>query len=88
MVDRDAEAAAERLHQEVFANEKGFLESQEFNPRRVREKEQEEEVKRMATHLGSTPEKAREVLEKTKRNKDLSFQVTAVSLKNGLVQYY
>ena len=71
--DRDAEA--ERLRQEVFANEKGFLESQAFNPRRAKEKEEEEEVRRMAAQWGSTPEKAREVLTKTSSKEDLSFQV-------------
>lgn len=69
------DAEAERLRKEVFSNEKGFLKSTDFNPTRAREKEDEEEAKRLSMEWGSTPEKTRDVMEKTKAGHDLSFQV-------------
>lgn len=73
--DDPGEAEEERLRREVFANEKGFLESAMFNPARAREKEEQEEAGRLASEWGSTPERAREVMKKTQGEDDLSFQV-------------
>lgn len=66
---------AERLHREVFANEAGFLKSAMFNPAKAKEKEEQEEADRLASEWGSTPERAKEVMKKTKGEEDLSFQV-------------
>ena len=71
----DEESEAARLHREVFSNEKGFLASAAFNPARAKAQEEEEEAQRLASEWGSTPDKAKAVMEKTKSDKDLSFQV-------------
>ena len=73
------ESEADRFHREVFSNEKGFLASAAFNPARARIKEEEEEAERLASEWGSTPDKAKDVIEKTKGDKDLSFQVRLFS---------
>lgn len=73
------ESEADRLHREVFSNEKGFLASAAYNPARAREKEEEEEAERLASEWGSTPDKAKDVIAKTRGDKDLSFQVRLFS---------
>lgn len=78
------ESEADRLHREVFSNEKGFLASAAYNPARAREKEEEEEAERLASEWGSTPDKAKDVIAKTRGDKDLSFQVRLFCE----VQYY
>lgn len=71
----DDEAEAEALRRQVFSNEKGFLESSAFNPARAREEREEEEARALAAQWGSTPQRAKEVIRRTKEDKDLSFQV-------------
>lgn len=46
-----------------------------FNPAKAKEKEEQEEANRLASEWGSTPERAKEVVKKTKGEEDLSFQV-------------
>lgn len=65
----------ERLHREVFANEKGFLESTVFNPTKAKRQAQEEEVARVSTEWGSTPKRVKEIMDKTAGDEELSFQV-------------
>eukprot|EP00903_Cladosiphon_okamuranus_P011300 g10655.t1 len=65
---------ADALRRQVFANEKGFLESSAFNPARARAEQEEEEARALAAKWGSTPERAKEVLKRTKEGEDLSFQ--------------
>lgn len=74
-VEEAADAEAEALHQQVFANEKGFLESTAFNPARAREKQEEEQVQALAAKWGSTPERAKEAMKVSQEGKDMSFQV-------------
>lgn len=45
-----------------------------FNPAKAKEREEQEEANRLASELGSTPERAKEVVQKIKEE-DLSFQV-------------
>lgn len=82
----DVESEADRLHREVFSNEKGFLASAAYNPARAREKEEEEEAEKLASEWGSTPDKAKDVMQKTRGDKDLSFQVRLFSRYNIRVQ--
>lgn len=73
--ETDEEAAEEALRRQVFSNEKGFLESSAFNPARARAEREEEEARALAVQWGSTPERAKEVIKRTKEDRDLSFQV-------------
>lgn len=73
--DDEQAAAAEALRRQVFSNEKGFLESSAFNPARARAEREEEEARALAAQWGSTPERAKELIKRTKGDEDLSFQV-------------
>lgn len=46
-----------------------------FNPTRAREEREEEEARVLAAQWGSTPERAKEIVKRTKEEKDLDFQV-------------
>lgn len=67
----------ERLRQEVFANEQGFLSSTVYNPVKAKQLEEEEEAVALAAEWGSTPERVREILRQTEGEEDMSFQVRA-----------
>lgn len=70
----------ERLHQEVFANETGFMQSTIYNPMRAKEQAKEEEVSRLATEWGTTVEKAKTIVDRTGGEKELSFEVPSRDL--------
>lgn len=81
----------ERLRAQVFANEKGFLESTMFNPGKAKEEAREKEVARLSAEWDTSPDKVREIVDSTSGKEELDFQVrgtlTLISGRPRILQH-